>query len=153
MNIAEELESLGVTVVRKDKSRLMRALGWLFKRTTGYDFMGRAWTTISFRTIYAPTHVDLDNLDAYESPIRHELVHVQQIFNWWVLFHIAYLLLPVPVLFAWGRWYFERSAYLVQIREFGRDPDEVVETLWRVYLWPWPRPWMRAWFAKQLGKR
>lgn len=147
-HITDVLAVLDVTVLRKDESRFMRFLGALL----GPDFMSRFWTTVSAHTIWAPVDADLSDLAQHEVPILHELVHVRQIRRWWYFFHIAYVALPIPFLFAWCRWAFEREAYLVNLRMDYQTVDYVVETIWRNYGWCWPRTWMRRWFRKQLEK-
>lgn len=150
-----------VQVVNKRNSRLMRFLGWLFA-LVNYDFMGRAWTTVSHKRIYAPVRVDVDgDLEPHRSSLEHELVHIRQFrwisfpllaFLWRIIFRIGYVFAPVPVLFAAWRWFAERPAYLLQIERHGREVDEVVDTLWRVYAFPWPKEWMRAWFNKRIKR-
>ncbi len=134
-----------VVVRHKNRSRLMRFLSFFL----GYHFLTRAWTTVGPRTIWAPSHVRLDHLDAYESILRHELVHVRQVRRWFVLWHLSYLLLPLPVLLAWFRWRWEREAFLVNLRAGDMGVDDIVDSLWHGYGWCWPRPLMRRWFLKE----
>ena len=45
---------------------------------------------------------------------------------------IVYLLLPLPVFFAWGRWVLEREAYLagmLHLRKHGVTPDNARELM------------------------
>lgn len=155
-----------VRFARKDRSRLMRAIGWLLG-LFGVDFMDGFWTTVN-RTIYLPTSAPLPDPQAWptrgasenarldvrllaylernRSVVEHEFHHVLQWERWLVLYSLSYLLLPVPVLFAWCRWYWERGPNLYQIQNYGKDVDRAVEVLWRAYAMPWPRCWMRRWF-------
>ncbi len=147
-DIAAELASAGVRVRHKGDSRLMRFLSFFL----GEWFLLSAWTTISARTIWCPNHVPLDRLEDYETIIRHELVHARQARRWPVIWQIAYLLLPVPFLFAWCRWASERQGYLVNLRAGTTTIDAVVDTLWRRYGWCWPKPLMRRFFRKEMGR-
>lgn len=67
---------------------------------------------------------------------------------------LAVLLLPLSIGLAYGRWCIERQAYLVNIRvrtdpaERLRTIDWIVETLWKNYMWTWPRAWARRWFRE-----
>lgn len=145
-SIVLDLKAAGVRVRSKSTSRLMCLLGAFL----GPYFMRGSWTTISGRTIWAPVTAALDKLGVYETIIRHELVHIQQARRLPVLWQLSYLLLPLPIGLAWWRWRWEREAYLVDIRA-GREIEEVVDTLWRRYGWPWPRAWMRRWFWRRVG--
>lgn len=147
--LRETLDLLGVEVRHKSTSRLMRFLTWLFG-VFNRDF-GRAWTTIGPRVIYAPDGTDLARLDRHEVTILHELVHIGQARRWPVWFQLSYLLVPVPIVFAWFRWRWEREAYLVTLRARRGTIEQVVQVLWRGYGWCWPRPWMRRWFERELS--
>lgn len=142
------LKAAGATLRSKKGSTLINVLSYLLPWRSWFL---RTWTTIG-RTIYAPTHVDIAGpLHPYATTIAHELVHVAQWRRFWAFLWLGYILLPLPVLFAWCRWAAEREAYLVDIRA-GRSVDDVVNTLWRSYGWPWPKPLMRRWFVKELSK-
>ena len=99
-----------------------------------------------FGVIYTPS------FPVPESTMCHELVHVRQQRSWpWALrwlWHLAYMIFPLPVFLAWFRWKQEREAYLENIVRDGYDAEQVVEILWRGYFWLWPRTWMRRWFEK-----
>uniref|UniRef100_A0A6M3KYG0 Uncharacterized protein n=2 Tax=viral metagenome TaxID=1070528 RepID=A0A6M3KYG0_9ZZZZ len=160
--IREYLNDRPVVVRSKRDSLLMRALGWVFN-LVGYDFMRRAWTTIGSRTIYAPTTVPQAKIDDYNNgwthslnghprPLEHEMIHTRQAKRYPIIWQVSYLLLPVPVLFAWFRWRWEREAYLNDITKYGRDVDEVVDVMWSIYGWCWPKPLMRRWFKRRAGR-
>lgn len=146
--IVAELAAAGITVRRKDESRLMCLLGFIL----GKWFMRSAWTTIGPKTIWAPTLAAVDKLGFYEHIIRHEMVHAAQARRLPVLWQLAYLfpLLPLPC--AYWRWRSEREAYMVNLRAGTHTVEQVVDTLWHRYGWCWPKPWMRKWFAKELTK-
>lgn len=148
MSIQDELARQGVVVVPKASSALMRFIGAVLG-IFGIDFMDSFWTTISSKRIYAPNGVDLDRLDLYEVIIRHELVHVAQARKWPVWFQVSYLLFPLPFGLAWCRWYWERAAFMVDIKAGRLTVEQAVNMLSR-YGWPWPKGLMRRFFEKQL---
>jgi len=136
------------------RSGLTRAFARLLRLLGNRRFLEEYWITLG-RTVHYPASVR----DPYQHPqvIEHELVHVRQWERWGVLLWISYLFLPLPFGLAWFRWRWEREAYLGDL-ERRLDPaeralavDEVVESLWVGYGWPWPRRWMKRWFERQLG--
>lgn len=135
----------------KAGSRLMAAAAYFL----GSPFLTDFWTTIRFpwgpATIYFPTKLVAPNPDRDAAVLEHELVHVAQQRSAWGLFRstMLYFFLPLP----WGlsgRWWIERPAFLLDIQAGRRTVDRAVDLLWNAYLWPWPRRWMRRWFAAQL---
>jgi hypothetical protein len=136
-----------VRFVRKDRSGLMRFIGWLLG-IFGYSrFMASAWTTVG-RTVYFPTGnkwfasvsggpqevlecaAEVLQLDAYKEylevnrpTVEHEFHHILQFARLWHLHSLLYLLgLPLPFGLAWYRWRCERVAYLHQIRHYALLP-------------------------------
>jgi hypothetical protein len=155
MNRAE-LESLvrarGVRFLPKPASRLMRFAAQLLRLLGNRRFLEDYWTTIG-RTVFHPASVE----DPYDHPrvIAHELVHVRQWERFGLFLWLSYLLLPLPFGLAWFRWRWEREAYLADLRQgraSGEQVDRVVESLWSGYGWPWPRRWMKRWFARRLSE-
>ncbi len=159
--IAEEVEALGVVVVRKDKSKLFKyfvtPLVYVF--TFGkVDFAARFWNALG-NTVYAPSTVDMSRLYLHvqnRRSIRHELVHIRQQRAYTVpLWLFLYYLIPLPLGLAWFRFKFEREAYITQARV---APDLysvswIADTLGgATYIWAWPKPWIRKWFEKELAK-
>jgi hypothetical protein len=168
-----------VRFVRKDRWWLTRLLGWFF-RLVGYDFMGRAWTTIGRTVAYPVDGPDADlrflgpdvirfrasapldallpappdvvfYLERLRRSVEHEFHHVLQFERLWHVHSLLYLLgAPLPFLLAWYRWRAEREAYLHEILHYGRDIEATVQVLWRLYGWCWPRSWMRAWFRDHI---
>jgi hypothetical protein len=133
----------------KSESRLMRILGKFMPKR----FMTHMWTTIGYK-VYYPTSVVNPLNESYDDVRTHEFIHIMQYANWGFLFWLSYLLLPVPVLFAWFRWYWEREAYDVQIAkcaDWERKVyiDFVVKSLWDSYAWTWPKPLMRRYFYRK----
>jgi hypothetical protein len=116
------------------------------------DFYERFWTTIG-DTVYYPTKVQDPMLPQYATIRIHEQVHIEQYRKYKkYLFLFLYLFFPLPVLFSYFRWKFEREAFLVDI-ENGANIDLIVETLQKNYFYCWPKSWMRNWFIKATQKK
>jgi len=167
LNIGEYAYRHDIRFVRKDKGPWwMRALCKIMGKT----FRERFWTTIG-KTMYYPTNVEPETAvlglecsvaratfnmrlknEGWRHVIEHELYHVEQYRRFWHFYSLLYLLVPLPILFAYFRWRFERVAYLHQIKHYGRSVEVTVDLLWRVYGWCWPKPLMRRWFNKELRK-
>ena len=72
---------------------------------------------------------------------------------------LVWLLLPLPMGLAYGRWCLERSAYLAGYRvriEQGIPPGTLVAAVTRQlgarpYGWTWPARWVHHWFARHLA--
>jgi hypothetical protein len=90
-----------------------------------------------------------------QAVLEHELIHIKQckkfgLGNAWVglpLYTILYLLLPLPIGFAYFRWRFEREAYTHGINvKLGWEPHRRAELIDRAvdqlssgkYGWTWP---------------
>lgn len=112
------------------------------------------------------------------SPIRrlallhHELTHVRQcaalgfghVWLGFPLYSLLYLLIPVPIGFAYFRWRYEREAYLVGIKVCRRYSLSIAELSEAVenaidqlsgpfYAWTWClRLHVRRWFVLELAK-
>ena len=115
----------------------LRILDTIFPSLRSY------WLTIG-NTIYYPDSVE--NPTDEHALIRHELVHVQQYEKYGtLLFIFLYLFVPLPIGFAYFRWYFEREAYLVNIKAGDLTIPQVVRML-DGYWKPWPKKWMTTWF-------
>src|SRR4051812_28302203 len=107
-------------VVRRSDSWWMRSVFWVLHRVLRNAGYSEFATTI-FSTVYVPdlrdTYTDRQKYDL----LRHEKRHIRQAHHWplgrwaWpvnhLLFALAYLLLPLPVLWT-ARAYFEREGYL-----------------------------------------
>jgi len=133
----------GARLVNKRNSKFM----WVLSKLLFFNkhFMTHYWTTIG-RTIYPPTTV-IDPWK-YHDTIYHELEHVDQWAKWTVLFWLSYLLLPLPIGFAWFRWKWERDGYLHNIRA-GDEIEPIIQVLGSAgYGWCWPKKWMREWFEE-----
>ena len=106
-------------IVRKDRSPLHKAIHYaLIGLTLGRmrSYITSFQTTIG-RTVY--TTADWDALDPDQRfvMLRHEAVHLRQ-FRRFTLpgMAILYLLIPLPMGFAWFRARFEKEAYAESIR-------------------------------------
>jgi len=122
-------------------------------------------TTTLGRTIYYPAGWTVDTVRLYDCIIlRHEIIHVRQYLKWGFgnivlgtfLMAIAYLLLPVPLFFAWFRYKLEREAYWESYRasiELGLEPqvEHYAEVLTNSgYFWAWySKKQVQGWFEKK----
>lgn len=136
----------------KSESKFMKLLDLLFRFFGQKDFMTEYWTTIG-RTIYYPSNVTDALAPEWDSILRHELVHVAQYIKYPVLYPLTYVLgLPLPVGLAYMRFHWELEAYLTQMPDISID--EAVEVLGSpMYLWCWPKPWIRKHLEKKLQQR
>jgi len=151
-----------VKVIPKRESRLMRfiawfcAVRWFWLFQINPHFMDRYTTTIGktiyYRESWEPFSLTDDAaVRRHRITFMHEFRHVLQYEKWRVLYQISYVLLPLPFLLAWYRFYWERDPYLHVNIKHGRSVDDCVEALWK-YGWPWPRSSMRKWFTKEARK-
>ena len=137
-----------VEFIKKENSLLMKLIGFFWPA-----FMTNVWTTIGNK-IYYPNTVKSPLAIKNYPIIKHEVVHVKQFKKYGVgLFLFLYLLCPLPFLFSYFRWKFEREAYFYANIKNERDIDRVVDVLGKYYLYPWPKKWMRKWFVTELERR
>jgi hypothetical protein len=107
---------------------------------------------------------------AHFCTIEHEKVHVRQfemfglgVSAWLgiIPMGIVYLLLPLPIGFAWGRWMLERAAYLRGLQceiDQGMEPriENAVEQMtsgkygWTLF--PFMRGYVRRWFQRGVDR-
>lgn len=150
MAVVRTIQGVEVRFVKKSESPLMRAIGWVLKPFVP-RFMTNFFTTIG-RTIYHPDQVNPFD-PRLADVIEHEVGHIKQADRFSTVGHsLLYLLFPVPIFFAWYRWWAERGLYLKQIRVGRFTTEKVVDILWSKYFWPWPKGWMRKWFERELGR-
>lgn len=171
-SIYDQVKSQGARLVYK-KGWFWSALHWILLIVTfgcNRSFKTKFVTTIG-PVIGIPTTWNIDAIEWWREPtIRHELVHVDQFKkagfgSAWVgvlPMFVWYVLLPLPVFFAWGRWVSERSAYLVNLR-FARDVgdalpiDRIVGNLtggaygWALPPLGWFRRYAENWFLRHLN--
>jgi hypothetical protein len=132
-----------VKFIRRDKSILMKILNLFLPKDT--------WMTLGNR-IYYPISVE-DPMDKKYYDVRHhEYIHFVQFSRYGYLgVLIIYFIFPLPILFS-GRWFIERKAYLWDLCFTKITINEVVNTLWKFYLFPWPKFLMKRWFEKMKEK-
>ena len=116
---ALKAEIPGFRIVRKDQSRLHRAIHHAlvvitFGRMRSY--LDSYQTTIG-KTVYVTSDWDEWSPDRRYVTLRHEAIHLRQ-FRKLTLpgMAIIYLLLPLPMGLAWGRAWLEQEAYAESIR-------------------------------------
>src|SRR5665647_1618258 len=109
----------GFRIVRKDRSRLHRAIhvalvGLTFGQMRNY--LDSFQTTIG-KTVYVTADWDDWDPDRRYVTLRHEAIHLRQ-FRKYTLPGMAllYVLLPLPMGIAWFRARFEKEAYAESIR-------------------------------------
>ena len=152
MNKTEFENKYNVNLIDKNDSILMKIVGFLLKPFTP-QFMAFFFTTyrLPFQTKGTIAYpVGLDPM-RFPDVLLHELMHVEQQKTAWGLFKSALLVsvFPLPMFFS-GRWFIEREPYAVDIYKGLRTIDGAVDILWNSYLFPWPKPLMRAFFEKRV---
>jgi len=150
-----EIAYEGVLVRSKLESWMMliiAAIVYPFNKS----FLTNYWTTM-FGKVYAPSSVNLNDLSNYDGIIQHEKIHILDARKWKLWFEISYLLLPFPIFLCYGRWYWERKAYLpelMKLKDSWRLPgrlNSIVNSLGGSnYFWAWPKKWIREWFLKKI---
>jgi hypothetical protein len=161
------LEIPGFRVVRKDQSRLHRAIHRVlvvvtFGKMTSY--LDSYQTTIG-KTVYVTADWDQTDPDSRYVTLRHEAIHLRQ-FRRFTLPGMAllYVLLPLPLGLAWFRAYFEKEAYAESIRAaaevYGRHYPRstpyrahiIEQFVGPSYGWMWPfRGSMERWYDRVLA--
>jgi hypothetical protein len=116
---ALQLEIPGFRIVRKDRSRLHRAIDVALRIVTlgkMRDYLGSYQTTIG-KTVYVTADWEsIDRLQRYVT-LRHEAVHLRQFRTWSLpVMAVLYVLLPLPLGLAYFRARFEQAAYAETIR-------------------------------------
>ncbi|HEU0030909.1 MAG TPA: hypothetical protein VFQ53_09755 [Kofleriaceae bacterium] len=109
----------GFQIVRKDRSRLHRAIDRALRILTFggmRSYLDGYQTTIG-RTVYVTADWDDWDPDRRYVTLRHEAIHLRQ-FRTFTLpgMAVLYVLLPLPMGLAWFRAYFEKQAYAESIR-------------------------------------
>lgn len=115
--LREELP--GFRVVRKDRSRLHRAIDVALRVVTFgrmRDYLDSYQTTIG-RTVYVTSDWDRWDADHRYVTMRHEAVHLRQFRRLSLpVMAVLYLLVPLPMGLAYFRARFEMEAYAESIR-------------------------------------
>jgi hypothetical protein len=152
----------GLRIVRKDRSRLHRAIHHaLIAITFGRmrDYLDAFQTTIG-RTIYVTSDWDDWDADRRYVTLRHEAVHLRQFRRLTVpVMAVLYLLVPLPMGLAYCRARLEWAAYAETIRAaaevWGNDHPRrtefrehvVSQFLGPSYGWMWPfRAQVERWY-------
>jgi hypothetical protein len=89
------------------------------------------------------------------------IVHVFVEYSWvwtWASCGLVLFFLPLSIGLAYGRFFIEREAYMVQITRAGdayrsREIQRVVYTLKKNYALTYPVSWMRSWFNLECARR
>jgi len=101
-------------IVRKDESRLQRAIHFALVALTGgrmKSYLSRYQTTIG-TTVYVTADWDQRSDDERYVTMRHERVHLRQFASLTrPVMAVLYLFVPVPMGLAWCRARFEWAAY------------------------------------------
>jgi hypothetical protein len=148
-----DLRRRGVRMVSKKDVWHQRLIALLLRVLTlgGQSlYLVRYVTTIG-RTIYLTPDWEERSIEDRYMTLRHELVHVEQFRRFGLIpMAFAYLLVPLPLGFAWCRMVLEREAYEETVRAAfemgGREAtDELREHVIRqftsaAYGWMWPFP-------------
>jgi hypothetical protein len=156
----------GFRVVRKDQSRLHRAIHHALKVVTFgqmRDYLGSYHTTIR-KTVYVTSDWDSHSADERYVTLRHEAVHLRQFRRWSLpVMALLYLMLPLPMGLAYFRARFEWEAYAETIRAtdevFGRQAARelrahvVSQFTGPSYGWMWPfRRQVERWYDSELAR-
>ena len=146
------LEFPDFKLVKKTDSKLMILIDVLLKVLTFgkmKKFMNQFITTLG-NTVYVPDDWDDSSSSSKAITLRHERVHMRQSKKMGrFAFSIAYLFLPVPVLFAAYRRKFEMEAYEESLRAYNEYygkkfftpalKEHVVKHFTSAeYFWMWP---------------
>jgi hypothetical protein len=164
---ALRVELPGFRIVRKDRSRLHRAIHHVlivvtFGRMRSY--LDSYQTTIG-KTVYVTA--DWDDLDPDQRyvTLRHEAIHLRQ-FRRYTLpgMAVLYVLLPLPLGLAWFRARFEMAAYAESIRAAAEvwGPEYPRRNSYRAHIidqfvgpsygWMWPfRASLERWYDRVLA--
>ena len=161
-----ERELPGFRVVRKDRSPLHRLIHHaLIVVTAGAQrsYLDGYQTTIG-RTVYVTADWDDLPADHRYVTLRHEAVHVRQFARFGLVgMAVLYLLVPLPLGFAWCRARFEMEGYAETIRAtaevFGLEAARssrlrnhvITQFTSGAYGWMWPfRGRLERWYDSVL---
>jgi len=148
-----EREIPGFRVVRKDRSRLHRAIDVALRIVTlgkMRDYLSSYQTTIG-KTVYVTSDWDDWHPDRRYVTLRHEAVHLRQFRKLTLpVMALLYVLLPLPLGLAYFRARFEMEAYAESIRAAAEiwGPSYPTATAYRAHVidqfigpsygWMWP---------------
>jgi hypothetical protein len=157
----------GFRIVRKDRSRLHRAIHYTLVAVTFgrmRSYLDSYQTTIG-KTVYVTSDWDDWPADRRYVTLRHEAIHLRQFRRYTLpVMALLYVLLPLPLGLAWFRARFEQEAYAETIRaaaevwgpEHPRRPDYrkyvVDQFVGPSYGWMWPfRRSVERWYDQVLA--
>lgn len=152
---------------RKAEVPLMRAID-VFLKVITLGLMHRfmtAYTTTIGTTMYVTPSWDGDHPLMKAALLRHEVVHMRQRNRLGpLLYPLAYLFWPLPVVFARARRNFEQEAYAEQLRAYHEYYGDFVlldrrirqrivgEFVGPAYFWTWPfRKDIERWYDDVLA--
>jgi hypothetical protein len=152
----------GFRIVRKDRSRLHRAIDIALRAITlgGMKHYLDGYHTTLGQTVWVTPTWDGRDYDLRTVTLRHERVHMRQFRRWtWLGMVLLYGLLPLPMGVAYFRARFEQEAYAESIRAtaelFGMDRvrdegyrnDILGQFTGPAYGWMWPfRRSLERWY-------
>jgi hypothetical protein len=165
---ALRVEIPGFRIVRKDRSKLHRAIDVVLRVVTFgqmRDYLDGYQTTIG-KTVYVTADWDRRDLLERYVTLRHEAVHLRQFRKFTLpVMALLYIFVPLPLGLAYFRARFEQAAYAESIRAtaetFGRDAprrpayrEHIVEQfLGPSYGWMWPfRASIERWYDRVLAE-
>jgi hypothetical protein len=117
--VAKLEREYGLRIVRKDQSRLHRAIDVALRIVTFgqmRDYLTSYQTTIG-RTVYVTPDWEATDRDERYVTLRHEAIHLAQFRRYTLpLMALLYLAVPLPLGLAYFRARFEQEAYAETIR-------------------------------------
>lgn len=138
------------------KVRIVEKTGWFWSllALVAPNFVYGFTTTVRNTIFVSPAWNDSSVYTPAErvAILKHERVHLRQARRYtWPLFAFLYLFIAFPIGLSYFRYRFEREAYLEDIRTGWNTVENVVQTLGGpLYLWCWPKSWVRKWFEENL---
>ena len=162
----------GFRVVRKDRSRLHRAIHHMLVVVTFgkmRSYLDSFQTTIG-RTVYVTADWDRLSPDERYVTLRHEAIHLRQFRRLTLpVMAVLYLLIPLPMGLSYFRARFEKEAYAESIRAAAEvwgaayprrasyRKHVIDQFMGPSYGWMWPfRPSLERWYDEilaSLGER
>lgn len=150
-------------LVNKNDFWWCRLIGKVFP-----SFLTDISTTVG-STIYVCANWNQLSAKDAKLSLEHETTHVLQFSKYiFPIMSFLYLFFPLPVGLAYFRYRMEREAYfnelvlaremcLQELGDWSKERERLINWVVSVlgsgmYLWPWPKSWIRKWFEKNLRK-
>jgi hypothetical protein len=139
-------------IIKKPQSTIMKCLNIGLKIITlglAKDFMSNFITTINDK-VYVPDNWDSYSIATKAITLRHERIHMRQARKFGkIVFSLAYLLFPLPVIFASFRMKMEKEGYEESIKAYHeyygtrfftqKLKQEIISNFTTArYFWMWP---------------